>query len=300
MSPRKWPRRLEDILDAISEIRSFVAGMPYDQFRSDAKTLKAVEADLMIIGEAAGHIPDDVQQANPEVPWHLMRAMRNRIVHVYFDIDPPPYTAVPDCMSDLERFLHATDDSLPVPVRAGLAHVQFETIYPFLDGNGRVGRLLITFLLCHAGVLREPLLYLSLHFKQNRSAYYELLDRVRRQGDWETWLEFFLEGVKEVSKGAVSAAERLSKMLRTDRGRIGATGRRAGSALRVHEALKARPILSMPDVCNATSLSFPAASSAMDLLVGLGIAKELTGKRRNRLFVYDRYLAILNDGTERP
>ncbi|MGN2391024.1 HepT-like ribonuclease domain-containing protein [Pelomicrobium sp. G1] len=88
MSPRKWPRRLEDILDAISEIRSFVAGMPYDQFRSDAKTLKAVEADLMIIGEAAGHIPDDVQQANPEVPWHLMRAMRNRIVHVYFDIDP--------------------------------------------------------------------------------------------------------------------------------------------------------------------------------------------------------------------
>jgi Fic family protein len=213
---------------------------------------------------------------------------------------PPPHTAVPDCMSDLERFLHATDDGLPALVRAGLAHVQFETIHPFLDGNGRVGRLLITFLLCHAGVLREPLLYLSLHFKQNRSAYYELLDRVRREGDWEMWLEFFLKGVQQVAEGAVSTAGRLSELFRTDRGRIEAAGRRAGSALRVHEALKARPILSMPDVCNATRLSFPAASSAMELLSGLGIAKELTGKRRNRLFVYDRYLAILNEGTQRP
>ncbi|MGN2391023.1 Fic family protein [Pelomicrobium sp. G1] len=213
---------------------------------------------------------------------------------------PPPHTAVPDCMSDLERFLHATDNGLPALVRAGLAHVQFETIHPFLDGNGRVGRMLITFLLCHAGVLREPLLYLSLHFKQNRSAYYELLDRVRREGDWEMWLEFFLKGVQQVAEGAVSTAERLSELFRTDRGRIEAACRRAGSALRVHEALKARPILSMPDVCNATRLSFPAASSAMELLCGLGIAKELSGKRRNRLFVYDRYLAILNEGTERP
>jgi cell filamentation protein, protein adenylyltransferase len=213
---------------------------------------------------------------------------------------PPPHTAVPDCMAELERFLHAEADGLPVLVRAGLAHVQFETIHPFLDGNGRVGRLLITFLLCQAGVLREPLLYLSLYLKQNRATYYALLDQVRRDGDWEAWLAFFLEGVRETAEGAVSTAERLAAMFQDDRGRIEPMGRRAGSALRVHEALKARPILSLPAVCEATGLSFPAASSGMDILAGLGIARELTGKRRNRLFVYDRYLALLNEGTELP
>ena len=213
---------------------------------------------------------------------------------------PPPHTAVPDCMAALERFLHAEDDGLPVLVRAGLAHVQFETIHPFLDGNGRVGRLLITFLLCHAGLLREPLLYLSLHLKQNRATYYALLDRVRREGDWEAWLAFFLDGVRETAEGAVSTAQRLAAMFQDDRMQIEPAGRRGGSALRVHEALKARPILSLRAICDATGLSFPAASSGMDLLTGLGIARELTGKRRNRLFVYDRYLAILNEGTEVP
>lgn len=212
---------------------------------------------------------------------------------------PPPHTAVPDCMAALERFLHG-DDGLPVLVRAGLAHVQFETIHPFLDGNGRVGRLLITFLLCQAGILREPLLYSSLYLKQNRAAYYALLDQVRRDGDWEAWLAFFLEGVRETAEGAVSTAQRLAAMFQDDRSRIEPTGRRAGSALRVHEALKARPIMSLPAVCAATGLSFPAASSGMDLLAGLGIARELTGKRRNRLFVYDRYLAVLSEGTELP
>ena len=213
---------------------------------------------------------------------------------------PPPHRSVPDCMAALERFLQAEGDGLPVLLRAGLAHGQFETIHPFLDGNGRVGRLLITFLLCHAGVLRDPLLYLSLWFKQNRPTYYELLDRVRAEGDWESWLSFFLQGVKEVGDGAVSTAERLGEMFRTDRARVESAGRRAGSALRVHEALKARPIQSVTSVCDATRLSFPAVSSAMSLLVELGIARELTGKRRNRLFVYDRYLAILNEGTETP
>jgi Fic family protein len=211
---------------------------------------------------------------------------------------PPPHTAVPDCMAALERFLHAADDGLPVLARAGLAHVQFETIHPFLDGNGRVGRLLITLLLCHAGVLSEPLLYLSLYLKQHRPDYYALLDRVRRDGDWEAWLTFFLEGVRVTAAGAVETAQRLAGMFRDHRAAIETKGRRAGSALRVHEAIKARPILSMPEICRATGLSFPAASSAMDLLVEMQIARELTGKRRNRLFVYDRYLAILNEGTE--
>lgn len=211
---------------------------------------------------------------------------------------PPPHTAVPDCMKSLEQFLHAGGDGLPVLARAALAHVQFESIHPFLDGNGRVGRLLITLLMCHAGVLREPLLYLSLYLKQNRAAYYELLDRVRRDGDWEAWLGFFLEGVRVTAAGASSTAQELAAVFQADRARIAPSKRRAGSALRVHDAIKARPIASMLEVCRLTALSFPAASSAMALLVELGIARELTGKRRNRIFVYDRYLAILNQGTE--
>ena len=185
-------------------------------------------------------------------------------------------------------------------VRAGLAHVQFETIHPFLNGNGRVGRLLITFMLCHAGVLREPLLYLSLYFKQHRADYYRLLGHVRTTGDWEAWIAFFLAGVRETAEGAVATAERLGRMFREDRERIEPRGRRAGSMLRVHEVLKARPVTSVQDAVKKTGLSFPTCGAAMDELVGLGIARELTGRRRNRVFAYDRYLAILNAGTEAP
>ena len=212
---------------------------------------------------------------------------------------PPPPQLVQECMGALERFLNERA-GLPVLVLAGLAHLQFETIHPFLDGNGRVGRLLITLLLCEAGVLREPLLYLSLYFKQNRSEYYRLLDQVRKTGDWERWLVFFLDGVRQTAEGAVGTAQRLSALFGDNKARIELRGRRAGSALRVHDALKSRPVTSMREVCRRTGLSFPAAASGMDLLGELGIARELTGKRRNRVFAYDRYLAILNEGTEKP
>ena len=211
---------------------------------------------------------------------------------------PPPPTEVADCMSELERFLHATDDGLSVLVRAGLAHLQFETIHPFLDGNGRVGRLLITLLLFNAGVLREPILYLSLYLKQNRSAYYALLDEVRRTGDWEAWLAFFLEGVRETSEGAVTTSTRLTDLFKENGTRIEGLGRRASSALRVHEALKSYPIRSLSQVCDHTGLTPPTASSAMKSLVELGIAREITGRRRGRLFAYDGYLSILEEGTE--
>jgi len=212
---------------------------------------------------------------------------------------PPPPSAVPDAMADLERFLNARDSGVPWLVRAALAHVQFETIHPFLDGNGRVGRLLITLLLCDAGVLREPLLYLSLYLKRNRDRYYALLDLVRREGNWEVWLEFFASGVVEAAQGAVDTAGRLSELFALDRSRIeGATGRRAGSALRVHDALKARPLRSINDLAATTGLSYPAASAAVDALVDLGVAREFTGRRRDRLFAYDRYVAILGEGTE--
>jgi Fic family protein len=211
---------------------------------------------------------------------------------------PPPATEVEECMAALERFLHAENDSLSALQRAGLAHVQFETIHPFLDGNGRVGRLLITLLLCAAGVLREPLLYLSLYLKENRATYYDLLDRVRREGDWEAWMTFFLEGVRQVADAAVATAERLSEMFRADRRRIETIGRRAGSALRVHEALEARPVLTLSALRDRTGLTFPTVSAAMDRLVDLDIARELTGKRRNRVYAYDAYLSTLAEGTE--
>jgi len=148
-------------------------------------------------------------------------------------------------------------------------------------------------------VQNDPLLYLSLYFKQHRAEYYDLLDRIRREGDWEAWLAFFLDGVQTVAEGAVTTARRLAALFEDDRRKVARTGRRAASALRVHEALKARPILSLPALRDTTGLSFPAVSSAMDLLVDLGIARELTGKRRNRLFAYDRYLATLSEGAER-
>ena len=211
---------------------------------------------------------------------------------------PPPSAAVPDCMAALERFYHA-DDGMPSLFRAGLAHVQFETIHPFLDGNGRVGRLLITLILCNAGVLRQPLLYLSLYFKQRRDDYYDLLNRVRHTGDWEEWLSFFLEGVRSTAEGAVATSRRLAETFESDRIAIAQhSGRRAGSALRVHDALKSRPILSLPEVRTRTELSFPTAASAMQTLAEQGIVHELTGRPRNRLFVYDRYLSILAEGTE--
>ena len=211
---------------------------------------------------------------------------------------PPPHTAVQDCMGDLERFLHARNDGLPTLVRIGLAHAQFETIHPFLDGNGRVGRLLITLLLIHAGVLQEPLLYLSLYLKQHKSTYYELLNRLRRTGDWEAWLEFFLEGVQVTAEGAVDTTRRLLELFANDRNAIEKLGRRAGSALRVYAALRERPILSITEASERASLSFSAASSAMELLVDQGIVGEVTGRRRGRLFAYRRYVAILNEGTE--
>ncbi len=212
---------------------------------------------------------------------------------------PPPHTELMECMGALERFLHARDDGLPMLARAGMAHVQFETIHPFLDGNGRVGRLLITFLLCEAGVLAEPLLYLSLYFKRHRSTYYDLLDSVRRTGDWEKWLAFFFEGVLETAQDAVTTSHKLLDVFEEDRCRIAQRGgRRTGSALRVYEALTLHPILSLTEAHQRVGVTFRTASSAMELLVELGIALKITGERRNRLFAYRSYLDILNEGTE--
>ena len=210
---------------------------------------------------------------------------------------PPHPDDVAECMQELERFLH-DHPTMPTLVRAALAHVQFETTHPFLDGNGRVGRLLITLLICHAKQLSQPMLYLSLFFKQHRADYYELLDTVRTHGDWEAWVDFFLRGVVETAEAAVETAKRLMALFDNDRRQIQAAGRKANSALRVHDALKARPVNQLQDIATTTGLSFPATTAGMNLLVELGIAREVTGKKRNRVFVYSDYLSALNEGTE--
>jgi Fic family protein len=211
---------------------------------------------------------------------------------------PPPHQKVADGMADLESFIHAEGDGLSELVRAGLAHVQFETIHPFLDGNGRVGRLLTTLMLVDAGLLREPLLYLSLYFKQHRPVYYELLANVRTTGDWEAWLAFFFSGVRETAESALATEGRLGELFAAHREALRKGGRRTASALRVHEALKGRPLLTISAACRITGLSFPAVSSAMELLEEFGVVKEVTGRKRGRAYTYQRYVEILSEGTE--
>ncbi|MBI2799131.1 MAG: Fic family protein [Gammaproteobacteria bacterium] len=211
---------------------------------------------------------------------------------------PPPPDHVELCLTQLDAFLNNSPEHTPALLKAALAHVQFETIHPYRDGNGRLGRLLITLLLCAEGALSEPLLYLSLYFKQNRSAYYDQLQRVRTHGDWEAWLEFFLVGVRDTAQSAVKAAERMLNLFRVDRERIQTLGRGAGSALRVHQLLQQRPVLSIPNAATRLAMSWPAIDKAVRALEKLGLLREFTGKKRNRLYLYDAYFEILTEGTE--
>ena len=211
---------------------------------------------------------------------------------------PPPHVEVEHCMSALEQFIHARDDGLPALVRAGLAHVQFETIHPFLDGNGRMGRLLISFILHEAGVLSQPVLYLSLYLKQHRSKYYDLLGRIREDGDWEAWLAFFIEGVRATAEDGVRTTRKLADVFARDRDCIAASGRRAASALQVHEALTRELALDIAGIAKHADLSLSGASKTVDLLVELGIAREMTGRRRGRVFGYAEYIDILSEGAE--
>jgi len=211
---------------------------------------------------------------------------------------PPPPESVLDLMSDLEAFIHADTPAVPTLVKAGLVHVQFETIHPFLDGNGRLGRLLITLLLCDKGILKEPILYLSLYFKTHRRYYYDLLQRVREDGDWEAWIEFFLDGITETSLQAADAARQILSLFEDDRAKIETLGRPATSALRVHQLLQQKPIIAIPDAARETGMSSPTVAKSIQHLRDLGLLREITGKQRGRMFVYSDYLGILSQGTE--
>lgn len=211
---------------------------------------------------------------------------------------PPPPDQVMDLLGKFEKFLHDDSVRLPVLIKAALAHVQFETIHPFLDGNGRLGRLLITFILCHEGLLKEPLLYLSLYFKSNRQAYYNHLQSVRTTGSWEEWIKFFLTGVEETANQATETARSILALFKRDRSTIEEKGKNTAAALTIHNYFQSRPITNTAKIKEETSLSLPTILRALKTLESHGIIHEITGKERHMIFAYRAYMDILSKGTE--
>lgn len=211
---------------------------------------------------------------------------------------PPPSEDLMDCLSDLEKFICNDENTMPILLKAGIAHVQFETIHPFLDGNGRLGRLLITLLLCTSGMLHEPILYLSLYLKQNRTTYYDLLQQVRTHGTWEIWLEFFLEGVWKSAKQAINTAKEINHLFEQDLKKIDTLGRAKFSCIEALEQLKKLPQVSVPLLSELLNMTAPTARSSLNHLLELGILEEMSGKKRDKIYVYRRYLNILEEGTD--
>lgn len=278
--------------DDVVEVSTYVAALEHglarlaEGFPLSNRLIREMHGVLLSRGRGAGKQPGEFRRSQNWIGG-------TRPGNAAFV--PPPPQGVEPCMASLERFLH--DPAAPgALVKAALAHVQFETIHPFLDGNGRVGRLLISIVLHHDGVLRQPLLYLSLYFKQHRAEYYRRLDLVRTTGDWEAWLDFFLEGVAETAGAAVGTAHQLLAMFQRDTERIQALGRASGTALRVHAVLRSRPVADVDHLARATGVAYTTAARAVDGLVELGILRELTGRRRGRVFAYGSYLEILSEG----
>ena len=284
-------------LNDVQEVSDYVAAMNYglERMRSgfplSLRLIREIHGVLLAKGRGNERQPGEFRQSQNWIGG-------SRPGNASFV--PPPPEMVLECMGSLELFMHTEDHRTPLLIKAALLHVQFETIHPFLDGNGRLGRLLITFLLCAGGALQEPILYLSLYFKTHRSAYYELLDRVRSRGDWESWVDFFLRGVKETSDQAADAAKRIIALFEEHKHKIKDLGRPAGSVLRIYESLQHNPIASIPTTASNLGISAPTAAKAIQHLRDLGIVDEITGRERRRLFVYQEYLAILNEGTEPP
>jgi len=282
-------------LDDVTEVSNYVAALEHglrrirEGFPLSNRLIREIHEILLSRGRGAEKEPGEFRRSQN---W-IGGSRPGNAVFV-----PPPPGEVHECMGRLERWLHDEPERTPTLLKAALAHVQFETIHPFLDGNGRVGRLLVTLLLCVEGMLRVPMLYLSLYLKQHRGEYYELLDRVRREGDWECWVSFFADGVRESAAGAVSTAQRLVQRAQMDAETIRGIKRIASSALRVYQALQERPIASAPALACASGVSLPAVNKALAALEEVGIVRETTGRKRNRLFSYERYLRILSEGTE--
>jgi Fic family protein len=282
-------------LDDVQEVSNYVAAMNYGLGRLkelplSLRLIKEIHAVLLAKGRGSKKEPGEFRRSQNWVGG----SRPGNAVFV-----PPPPDQLIECLGAWEKFLHNDPVKTPLLIKTALMHVQFETIHPFLDGNGRLGRLLITFLLCAEGALRQPLLYLSLYFKQNRQQYYELLQKVRLTGEWEAWLSFFLTGVAETAAQAAEAGRTLMAVAVEDEKRIQTIGRAAGSALRVHRMLQARPLISIVSASKLLQLTIPTVTASLKRLEKLGIVRETTGGKYGRLYAYSQYLDILSAGTER-
>ncbi len=282
-------------VEDVEEVLNYVAAMQHGLrrlsggFPLSLRLIREIHAVLLRGGRGANKMPGEFRRTQN---WIGGTRPGNA------SFVPPPPERLMECLDSFERFLHDEKNKLPVLVEAGLAHVQFESIHPFLDGNGRVGRLLVTLLLCSKGVLTEPLLYPSLYLKTHRSQYYDLLQRVRTEGAWEDWLAFFLDAVAVAAQEAADTAERTVRLLAGDKKKIQKLGRAASSALRVQELLQSNPFIRIQTAAKALQLTIPTVTSALNHLVQLRIVKEVSGKRRDRLFAYSRYVNMVSEGTE--
>lgn len=284
-------------LDDVQEVSNYVAALNHglkrlgENFPISLRLLKEIHGVLLSKGRGRECDPGEFRRTQNWIGGGTPETAR---------FIPPPPNEVPDCMRDLELFLHDLPEKTPILMKAALAHVQFETIHPFLDGNGRLGRLMITLLLCSEKVLKEPMLYLSLYFKTHRERYYQLLNDVRFSGDWESWLDFFADAIIHTATQAVDAAQQLMKLSVSDSERIKGLKRISGSAHLIHKALLERPMASPNWVQERTELSPATVNACLRELEQLGIVKEVTGQKRNRLYSYVEYIRIMNQGTELP
>nr|WP_298129652.1 Fic family protein [uncultured Pseudoxanthomonas sp.] len=283
-------------VDDVEEVSNYVAALNHglqrlrhDDFPLSLRLIREMHALLLRGGRGSGKQPGEFRKGQVWVGGPTP-ALANFV--------PPPPDALPEALAAFERFLHAPSTQMSPLVKAALAHVQFETIHPFSDGNGRLGRLLIALILCNEGVLREPSLYLSLYFKRRRADYYDRLNAVRLHGDWEGWLGFFLDGVAETAQQAVDTAQRLLALLARDRARIATLGKRAGNVGLVFDQFARRVILSVPQVLPQLPLSAPTIRAAVETLQEMEIVNELTGQQRHRIFAYSAYLDILSEGAQ--
>jgi len=282
-------------LNDVQEVSNYVAAMNHglkrikEGFPLSVRLLREIHEKLLAKGRGSGKGPGAFRASQN---WVGGSRPGNA------EFVPPPASEVVAAMGALELFLHNKPSRTPLLMKAALAHVQFESIHPFQDGNGRLGRLLISLLMCSEGALSEPLLYLSLYFKKNRRQYFDLLQDVRMEGEWERWLEFFLQGVIETSEQAVETARRILALFEDDRKKIEKLGSSGGSAFRVHHLLQKKVYTSITSAVEELKLTYPTVSRSMDELVKLGIVQEVTGQRRGRIFAYGAYLRLLSEGTE--
>ena len=278
-------------IDDVKEVSSYVAALEHgvERLRSlplGGRLIREMHAKLMAKGRGSEKDPGEFRRSQ-----NWIGGARPSLAHYV----PPPVHEVLPCMGELDKFIHAEDD-MPTLIRAALVHVQFESIHPFLDGNGRIGRLLVTLLLQQSGKLSRPLLYLSLYLKAHKAEYYRLLDRVRAEGDWEAWADFFLRGVAETAQSATLTARKLADCHQEDLAKVQQLGQAGSKAAAALGCFRQRPMLDIKRVAAALDVSFPTAAKVVQLLVDQGILREATGKARDRIFVYRRYLEILNEG----